>query len=131
MRSLSECEKKRVSTKMALFKAWITEILANSSLVTHAVEEGLYQVAYRNGWDADVKAEFSPSLRLFACCKGAQKKQELRITSQQALSWSFQRTLSASLRLFCCGYRTCTQIQNTVWQANHLQLLFSVGYTTQ
>ena len=98
MRLLSECEKKRVSTKMALFKAWITEILANSSLVTSAVEEGLYQVGYRNGWDADVKAEFSPYLPLFACCKGAQKKQELCVASQQALSWSFQSALSVSLR---------------------------------
>ena len=49
------------------------------------MEEGLYQVAYRNGWDADAEAEFSPALPLFACCKGAQKKQELRIVSQQAL----------------------------------------------
>ena len=98
MRSLSECEKKRVSTKMALFKAWITEISANPSLVTRAVEEGLYQVAYRNGWDADAEAEFSPSLPLFASCKGAQKKQELRVASQQALSRSFQSALSASLR---------------------------------
>ena len=84
--------------KMVLFKAWITEISANPSLVTHAVEEGLYQVAYQNGWDADTEAEFSPSLLLFACCKGAQKKQELHVASQQALSWSFQSALSASLR---------------------------------
>ena len=97
MCSLSECEKKRVSTKMALFKAWITEILADSSVVTRAVEEGLYQVTYRNGWDADVKAELSPSLPLFVYCKGAQRKQELHVASQQALSWSFQSTLSASL----------------------------------
>ena len=39
---------------------------------------------YRNGWDADAKAEFSPALPLFASCKEAQK-QELRIVSQQAL----------------------------------------------
>ena len=64
---------------------WITEISANPSLVTCAVEKGLYQVAYRNGWDANAEAEFSPALLLFACCKGAQKKQELRIVSQQAL----------------------------------------------
>ena len=31
--AFAECEKKRVSMKMALFKAWITEILANPSLV--------------------------------------------------------------------------------------------------
>ena len=37
MRSLSECEKKSVSTKMALFKAWITEISANPSLVTRVL----------------------------------------------------------------------------------------------
>ena len=61
-------------------------------------------------------------------CKGAQK---LRVASQQALSLSFQSAVSTSLRRLCCGYRTCTQIQNIVWQANHLQLLFSVGYTTQ
>ena len=101
MRSLSECEKKRVSTKMAS-KAWITEISANPSLDTHThtrdVEEELYQFAYRNGWDADAEAEFSPSLPLFASCKGAQKKQELRVASQQALSRSFQSALSASLR---------------------------------
>ena len=36
---------------MALFKAWITEISADPSLVTSDVEEGLYQVAYRNGWE--------------------------------------------------------------------------------
>ena len=56
--------------KMA-FKAWITEISSNPSLVTRSVEEGVYQVAYRNGWDADAEAEFSPSLLFFACCKGA------------------------------------------------------------
>ena len=85
--------------KMALVKVWITEISANPSLVIRAVEEGLYnQVAYRNGWDMDAVVEFSLSLPLFACCKGAQKKQELRVASQQALSWSFQSALSASLR---------------------------------
>ena len=30
------------------FKAWITEILANPSLVTRAVEEGLYQLGYES-----------------------------------------------------------------------------------
>ena len=64
----SECQ-----LKMALFNAWITEISANPSLVTRDVEEGLYQVAYRNGWDANAEAEFSPSLPLFVSCKGAQK----------------------------------------------------------
>ena len=83
---------------MALFKAWINEISANPVLVTHSVEEGLYQVAYQNGWDTDAEAEFSPSLPLFACSKGAQRKQELRVASQQALSWSFQSALSALLR---------------------------------
>ena len=83
---------------MALLKAWITEISANPLLVTHSVEEGLYQVAYQNGWDTDAEAEFSPSLPLFACCKGAQKKQEIRVASQQALSRSFQSAVSASLR---------------------------------
>ena len=33
---------------MALFKAWITEISANPSLVTRAVEEGLYQLGYES-----------------------------------------------------------------------------------
>ena len=47
MRSLSECEKK-CQLKMALFKAWITEISANPSLVTRAVEEGLYQLGYES-----------------------------------------------------------------------------------
>ena len=56
------------------------------------------EVVYRNGWDMDAEAEFSPSLPLFVYCKGAQKKQELRVASQQALSWSFQSALSASLR---------------------------------
>ena len=42
MRLQSECQ-----LKMALFKAWITEISANPSLVTRAVEEGLYQLGYK------------------------------------------------------------------------------------
>ena len=73
---------------MALFKAWIGSLKYrigyNPLLVTRAVKEGLYQVAYRNGWDADAEAEFLLALRLFVCCKGAQK-QELCIVSQQAL----------------------------------------------
>ena len=41
--SLSECEQ-----KMVLFKAWITEISANPSLITSAVEEGLHQLGYKS-----------------------------------------------------------------------------------
>ena len=92
------------------------------------MDKGLYQVAYRNGWDANAKVEFSLAFPLFACWKVAQKKQELRIVSQQA----FSRVLKVLFLLrrgdYACDY---AQIQNTVRQANHLQLLFSVGYTTQ
>ena len=41
--SLSECE-----LKMALFKTWITEISANPSLVTSAVEDGLHELGYES-----------------------------------------------------------------------------------
>ena len=79
------------------------------------MEEGLYQVAYRNGWDADAEAEFSPALPFFVSCKGAQKKQELRIVSQQALP----RVLKALFLLRRGDYAAVTglahKFQNTVW----------------
>ena len=89
---------KRSVNEDGVVQGLITEISANPSLVTHVMEEGLYQVAHWNGWDVETKAEFSLSLPLFVCCKGAQKKQELRIASQQALSGSFQSALSTSLQ---------------------------------
>ena len=90
----SECQRRWRCSRLGSLKYRLTHRLYN----TRDVEEGLYQVAYRNGWDADAEAEFSPSLPLFASCKGAQNKQELRVASQQALSWSFK-----ALFLLRCG----------------------------
>ena len=72
-----------MALERGLFARGETPVLAN----------GTVEVAYRNG-----EVEFSPSLPLFVCCMGVQKKQKLRVASQQALFWSFQSALSASLR---------------------------------
>ena len=55
--------------------------------------------------------------------QGSTEEAGLRIVSQQALSG----VLKAVFLLRCGDYAAVTG----VWQANHLQLLFSVGYTTQ
>ena len=90
----SECQLRWRCSRLGSLKYRLTHRLYN----TRDVEEGLYQVVYRNGWDADAEAEFSPSLPLFASCKGAQKKQELRVASQQALPGVFK-----ALFLLRCG----------------------------
>ena len=93
----SECQR-RWRSRLGSLKYRLTHRLYN----TRDVEEGLYQVAYRNGWDADTEAKFSPSLLLFASCKEAQKKQELRVASQQALF------LKALFLLRCGDYAAVT-----------------------
>ena len=57
----SECQRRWRCSRLGSLKYRLTHRLYN----TRDVEEGLYQVAYRNGWDADAEAEFSPSLPLF------------------------------------------------------------------
>ena len=61
---------------------------------------------------------------------GIQNKQEICVSSGQALSWSVQSTLSVSRLWLCCLSKLRTRPQNTALQVNHLQQPFSVGNTT-
>ena len=105
----SECQRRWRCSRLRSLKYQLTHRLYN----TRDVEEGLYQVAYWNGWDADAEAEFSPSLPLFASCKGAQKKQELRVAFSTSSFPEFSK------RSFCFAAVIMLRLQDLHTNSEH------------